>query len=95
MSRLVRKAAVLGAGSMGSRIAAHLANAGVDVLLLDLDEPTVTRLFDAMQKARPPALFTPATAGRIETGAFPTFDDFFEAFMAQFQFLADQSIEYN
>ena len=31
----VRKAAVIGAGSMGAGIAAHLANAGVSVLLLD------------------------------------------------------------
>ena len=31
---LVRRAAVLGAGTMGSRIAAHLANAGIPVLLL-------------------------------------------------------------
>ena len=35
-SLLVRRAAVLGAGTMGSRIAAHLANAGIPVLLLDL-----------------------------------------------------------
>src|SRR6185436_16101169 len=49
-----------------------LANAGVDCLLLDLDQPTVTRLFEAMLKARPPALFTPATAGRLEIGAFAT-----------------------
>ena len=33
---LVRRAAVLGAGVMGAQIAAHLANAGVDVLLFDL-----------------------------------------------------------
>ena len=32
---LVRRAAVLGAGTMGSRIAAHLANAGIPVVLLD------------------------------------------------------------
>ncbi|HKX82812.1 MAG TPA: 3-hydroxyacyl-CoA dehydrogenase family protein, partial [Pyrinomonadaceae bacterium] len=32
----VRKAAVLGAGTMGAGIAAHLANAGVPVLLLDI-----------------------------------------------------------
>ena len=32
---LIRKAAVLGAGTMGSRIAAHLANAGLPVVLLD------------------------------------------------------------
>ena len=33
---LIRKAAVLGAGTMGSRIAAHLANAGLPVVLLDI-----------------------------------------------------------
>ncbi|HEY0315866.1 MAG TPA: 3-hydroxyacyl-CoA dehydrogenase NAD-binding domain-containing protein [Sphingomonas sp.] len=33
----IRKAAVIGAGTMGSGIAAHLANAGLDVVLLDLD----------------------------------------------------------
>ena len=33
---LVRRAAVLGAGTMGSRIAAHLANAGIPTLLLDM-----------------------------------------------------------
>ncbi len=36
MKRTVKKAAVLGAGVMGSRIAAHLANAGVPTLLLDI-----------------------------------------------------------
>ncbi len=32
----IRKAAVIGAGVMGAGIAAHLANAGLDVLLLDI-----------------------------------------------------------
>jgi 3-hydroxyacyl-CoA dehydrogenase len=32
----IRSAAVLGAGTMGAQIAAHLANAGVRTLLLDL-----------------------------------------------------------
>ena len=32
----LRRVAVLGAGTMGSRIAAHFANAGVAVLLLDI-----------------------------------------------------------
>ena len=32
----VREAAVLGAGVMGAQIAAHFANAGVRVLLLDV-----------------------------------------------------------
>src|SRR5258707_12086338 len=32
----VKKAAVLGAGTMGAQIAAHLANAGIPTLLLDI-----------------------------------------------------------
>jgi len=39
---LVRRAAVLGAGTMGSRIAAHLANAGIPTLLLDLPPKSET-----------------------------------------------------
>ena len=37
--RTIRKVAVLGAGTMGSRIAAHIANAGVPVVLLDMVPP--------------------------------------------------------
>src|SRR5712692_4464638 len=80
MSRTIRKAAVLGAGTMGARIAGHLANAGIDCLLLDIapaDAPSaadrnriVNQLFEAMQKSRPPALFTPEHARRIRTGNF-------------------------
>jgi len=70
MPRTVRKVAVLGAGTMGARIAGHFANAGAECLLLDLDTPTVSRLFEAMQKSRPPALSTPAVARRIRTGTF-------------------------
>jgi 3-hydroxyacyl-CoA dehydrogenase len=33
---MIQQAAVLGAGTMGVRIAAHLANAGIPVVLLDL-----------------------------------------------------------
>ncbi len=42
MSRTIKKVAVLGSGIMGSRIACHFANAGVEVLLLDIvpKEPT-------------------------------------------------------
>lgn len=42
MTRRLRKAAVLGAGVMGSAIAAHLANAGIPVLLLDIVPPELT-----------------------------------------------------
>ena len=39
--RQIRRVAVLGAGTMGSRIAAHIANAGVPVVLLDMVLPGV------------------------------------------------------
>jgi 3-hydroxyacyl-CoA dehydrogenase len=42
MRREIRRAAVLGAGVMGSGIAAHLANAGIPVVLLDIVPPEFT-----------------------------------------------------
>src|SRR2546428_7785993 len=36
MNRIIKKVAVLGSGIMGSRIACHFANIGVEVLLLDI-----------------------------------------------------------
>ena len=36
MNRTIKKVAVLGSGVMGSRIACHFANIGVQVLLLDI-----------------------------------------------------------
>ena len=36
MTLRIQKAAVLGAGTMGARIAAHFANAGLSCLLLDI-----------------------------------------------------------
>ncbi len=75
-SLLLRRAAVLGAGTMGSRIAAHLANAGVSVLLLDLASTDGARnavadkALDALKKGKPAAFYTPAAAARIRTGNF-------------------------
>ena len=50
--RRFRKAAVLGAGVMGSGIAAHLAGAGLDVLLLDIVPPDLATAQNADKKAR-------------------------------------------
>ncbi len=71
---LVRRAAVLGAGTMGSRIAAHLANAGIPVVLLDLPpkEQFAQRALDALSKSKPAAFFDPSRAALITPG---TFDD--------------------
>src|SRR5215212_1024805 len=38
----IEKAAVLGAGTMGAQIAAHLANAHIPVILLDIVPPELT-----------------------------------------------------
>jgi 3-hydroxyacyl-CoA dehydrogenase len=74
---LVRRAAVLGAGTMGSRIAAHLANAGIPTLLLDLvpaGEGARNRLalaaLDALSKSKPAAFFEPSLAALIKPGNF-------------------------
>ncbi len=42
MNRKIKKAAVLGAGVMGSAIAAHLANVGIPSFLLDIVPPEMT-----------------------------------------------------
>jgi len=74
---LVRRAAVLGAGTMGSRIAAHLANVGIPVLLLDMvpaGEGPRSRLaisaLEALAKSKPAAFFDTSFASRITPGNF-------------------------
>ncbi|MEO6929149.1 MAG: 3-hydroxyacyl-CoA dehydrogenase/enoyl-CoA hydratase family protein [Casimicrobiaceae bacterium] len=69
---IVRRAAVLGAGVMGAQIAAHLANAGVRVLLFDLpsqqgDIDAIARKAVAgLAKLEPAPLGRPAVAAAIE-----------------------------
>lgn len=82
---LVRRAAVLGAGTMGSRIAAHLANAGIPSLLLDMvprdagerdggNPQRRNRLalaaIDALKKAKPAAFYDSSLASLITPGNF-------------------------
>jgi len=66
----IRSVAVLGAGTMGAQIAAHFANAGVPVLLLDL---TADAARDGLKRARalkPDPFFTADAAALISTGGF-------------------------
>jgi 3-hydroxyacyl-CoA dehydrogenase len=77
MGKNIQKVAVLGAGTMGSRIAAHLANAGVQCLLLDIVAPGVgprNRVADmgleGARKSKPAAFFGPGLARLITTGNF-------------------------
>ncbi|MDQ6665591.1 MAG: 3-hydroxyacyl-CoA dehydrogenase/enoyl-CoA hydratase family protein [Acidobacteriota bacterium] len=66
----IRRVAVLGAGTMGSRIAGHFANAGIPALLLDLDLAAATRGIESALKQKPTGLFTPAAATLIAPGSF-------------------------
>lgn len=65
----ILKAGVLGAGTMGSRIAAHLANTGIPVALLDLPGAAEAAL-ESLKNSKPPALFDSSLAGMIGCGDF-------------------------
>lgn len=83
MKRRIEKAAVLGAGTMGSRIAAHLANAGLPCILLDIVPPDlkpgapagernkiVRAGLEGAKRSKPAAFFTPALAEKVSIGNF-------------------------
>jgi len=77
MGKNIQKVAVLGAGTMGSRIAAHLANAGIQCLLLDIVAPgegprnRVAEMgLEGARKSKPAAFFEPGLARLITTGNF-------------------------
>jgi len=89
MSRRIKKVAVLGSGVMGSGIACHFANIGLEVVMLDIlprdlseaekDQPAArNRMADsALKKAiksKPAPLYQKDLASRITTGNFE--DDF-------------------
>lgn len=72
---LIRKAAVIGAGTMGCGIATHLANAGVPCLLLDIvpeGEGERSRIAsDAIGRAlksRPPSFMDPSDSSLLSAG---------------------------
>ncbi len=75
----INKVAILGAGTMGARIAAHFANAGVPSLLLDIvpadaDGPARNKIaaagLEATKKSKPAAFFEPSLARLVSVGNF-------------------------
>ena len=72
MAQTIRSVAVLGAGTMGAQIAAHFANAGVPVLLLDLTADTAREGLKRARALKPDPFFTPDSLARITTGGFDT-----------------------
>jgi 3-hydroxyacyl-CoA dehydrogenase len=85
MKRTIRKAAVLGSGIMGSRIACHFANIGLEVLLLDIvpfdlteeqkKDPRqrnriVNESLETAVKSKPSPLYDKSKAALVKTGNF-------------------------
>jgi 3-hydroxyacyl-CoA dehydrogenase len=75
----IHKVAILGAGTMGARIAAHFANAGVPSYLLDIvppdaDAPARNKIaaagLDAAKKSKPAAFMEPSLARLVTVGNF-------------------------
>src|SRR5208283_2327260 len=75
----INKVAVLGAGTMGARIAAHFANAGVPSLLLDIvppdaDGPARNKIaaagLDGAKKSKPAAFFESSLSRLVTIGNF-------------------------
>ena len=62
---MITKVAVLGSGTMGAQIAAHMANAGLTVLLLDLTTDQTDRAVRSLGKISPAPFFTPEKAKQI------------------------------
>src|SRR2546422_313981 len=65
---MVRNVAVLGAGTMGAQIAAHAANAGLLVLLLDVTLEQARAGLKGLEKSSPAALFVPEKIRQIDIG---------------------------
>src|SRR5258708_39422538 len=75
----IDKVAVLGAGTMGARIAAHFANAGVPTFLLDIvppdaDGPARNKIaaagLDAAKQSKPAAFMEASLARLVTVGNF-------------------------
>jgi 3-hydroxyacyl-CoA dehydrogenase len=66
----IRSIAVLGAGTMGAQIAAHCANAGFPVLLLDVSRQAARDGLDRARGLKPDPFFLGDSVERIHTGSF-------------------------
>lgn len=74
MSDRIESVAVLGAGTMGSGIAAASAEAGCRVLLLDVSRERAERAIQAMTEGRAPALSDPILVDQITPGSLDDLD---------------------
>ena len=64
----IKKVVVIGSGTMGSGIAAHLCNANVPVTLLDLTTEISQKAKERIQKSKPPLLINKTKIDNIKVG---------------------------
>src|SRR5690554_6737294 len=79
MKRIIKKVAILGSGVMGSRIACHFANIGVEVLLLDivpkeLNEQEIKKGLSLEDKAVRNRLVNSALESALKAKPSPLYD---------------------
>ena len=96
----INKVAILGSGTMGARIAAHFANAGVPSLLLDIVPPDgggsarnkiAAAGLEGARKSKPAAFFEPSLSRFVTVG---NFDDDIKR-MADVDWIIEAVIEFN
>jgi 3-hydroxyacyl-CoA dehydrogenase len=76
----IKKVVVIGSGTMGSGIAAHLCNANIPVTLLDLKTEISEQARDRIHKSRPPLLLDRSKINNIKVGnILDNFDEVKEA----------------
>ena len=85
----ITRAVVIGSGTMGGGIAAHFANAGIPVYLLDITPEVVKASFERMKKHKPAAFFTPETAELVTIGSL----DANEAWIGEGDWIVEAIIE--
>jgi len=64
----IKKVVVIGSGTMGSGIAAHLCNANIPVTLLDLKTEISEKARERIYKSKPPLLLDKSKINNINTG---------------------------
>jgi len=70
----INKVVVIGSGTMGSGIAAHLCNANISVVLLDLKTEIAEKAKERILNSRPPLLFEKSKINSLKIGNIS--DDF-------------------
>ena len=64
----IKKVVIIGSGTMGSGIAAHLCNANIPVVLLDLKTEIAEKAKEKILKSRPPLLFENSKIQSLKIG---------------------------